>query len=67
MSEVAMKRTGYDWGDIFLRHRRKGMDPSDAAFRADEWENRQKRKVEPPSGVPRPKNPPRPKTPGQVG
>lgn len=28
------------WDDVFLYHRLKGMDPSDAAHRADEWEKR---------------------------
>jgi hypothetical protein len=29
------------WGDIFNRYRSKGLDLSDAAFRADAWEKRQ--------------------------
>lgn len=29
------------WGDIFNRYRAKGLDLSDAAFRADAWEKRQ--------------------------
>lgn len=33
------------WGDIYARFRANGMDASDAAFRADEWER--KRKGEP--------------------
>lgn len=32
------------WGDIFNSHRRIGVDASYAAFRADEWEQRQNRK-----------------------
>jgi len=31
------------WGDIYLRHKRKGMDHADAAYRADEWERNQRR------------------------
>jgi hypothetical protein len=34
------------WGDVYNRHKAKGMDPSDAAFRADEWEKRQAMNVE---------------------
>lgn len=30
------------WDDAFLHHRGKGCDPSDAAYRADEWQKRQK-------------------------
>jgi hypothetical protein len=30
------------WGDIFNRHRAKGLDLSDAAFRADAWEKRRR-------------------------
>lgn len=28
------------WGDIFNRHKSRGCDPSDAAYRADQWEAR---------------------------
>lgn len=34
------------WGDQFLRFKRMGMDASDAAFRADQWEDRERRSVE---------------------
>ena len=29
------------WGDVFNHHKSKGCDPSDAAYRADQWEARQ--------------------------
>ena len=32
------------WDSVFWRHVRKGMDRSDAALRADEWENRRSAK-----------------------
>jgi len=35
-----MKKT---WGQIFKNWRRKGADPSDAAFRADEYEKKQEK------------------------
>lgn len=28
------------WSDIYWHYRRKGMDPNDAAYRADQWEKR---------------------------
>jgi chromosome segregation ATPase len=34
------------WGDVYNHHKAKGMDQSDAAFRADEWEKRQTMNVE---------------------
>lgn len=34
------KRT---WGDVYNGHKAKGMDHADAAVRADEWVERQKR------------------------
>lgn len=30
------------WADIFWKYVRKGCDRSDAAYRADQWEARQK-------------------------
>lgn len=29
------------WGDVFNFYKRQGHDPSSAAVKADEWENRQ--------------------------
>jgi hypothetical protein len=29
------------WGAVFIRYKARGCDPSDAAFRADQWEKRQ--------------------------
>lgn len=29
------------WGQIFDHYKRLGADPSDAAYRADQWEKRQ--------------------------
>jgi hypothetical protein len=31
------------WGDVFNHHKAKGMDAADAAYRADQWEKRQKK------------------------
>lgn len=28
------------WAAVFNRHKSRGCDPSDAAFRADQWEKR---------------------------
>lgn len=36
----------FDWGAVYRRHKAKGMDHADAAFRADEAEARWKRKEE---------------------
>lgn len=41
MSETKRRTT---WGDVFRRNLAKGMDHADAAFRADEWEKRRRRK-----------------------
>ena len=30
------------WGDIFNKYRRRGHDHADAAYRADQWEKRQR-------------------------
>lgn len=35
------------WGDVYGRFRAKGMDASDAAFRADEMERRRRGEPEP--------------------
>ena len=32
------------WDDVFNGHLDKGMDHADAAYRADEWERRRRRK-----------------------
>jgi hypothetical protein len=37
---------GATWGAVFDRHKRAGCDPSDAAFRADQWEKNRKRHLE---------------------
>jgi hypothetical protein len=29
-----------DWGEVYNHYKAKGMDPSDAAYRADQWEKR---------------------------
>ena len=29
------------WGTIFNHYKRKGHDPADAAYRADQWQKRQ--------------------------
>ena len=34
------------WGDTYNRHKTKGMDPNDAAFRADQYDPMRKRKAE---------------------
>ncbi|UIY28758.1 hypothetical protein LZK73_18705 [Neorhizobium galegae] len=34
------------WGDTFNRHKATGMDPSDAAFRADQSDPMRKRRAE---------------------
>jgi hypothetical protein len=34
-----------NWADVYNHHKSKGMDQNDAAYRADEWEKRQLRKV----------------------
>jgi hypothetical protein len=28
------------WGEVYNHHKSKGLDPNDAAYRADEWEKR---------------------------
>ena len=35
--------TWQTWGDVYWHYRLKGMDPNDAAYRADEWETRRER------------------------
>jgi hypothetical protein len=34
------------WGDTYNRHKAKGMDPNDAAFRADQSDPMRKRRAE---------------------
>ena len=29
------------WGDVYNRYKKRGMDQSDAAYRADQWERKQ--------------------------
>lgn len=29
-----------EWGTVFNRYKKRGCDPSDAAYRADQWEKR---------------------------
>ena len=44
VSQDEMKRE-LDWGDIYYRWLRKGVDHSYAAYMANQWEKRKKRKA----------------------